>query len=98
MSEEHHVHPEEDFCNGISETHELIVINCSSAVLKQIHNFEETTIKKKSGTPRLSSHVAPLAIHKQLKILKLAFLCWGMHAKQFARASGVCKKPHDLYF
>lgn len=47
MSEEHHVHQEEGFCNGISETHELIVINCSSAVLNQIHNFEETTIKKK---------------------------------------------------
>jgi len=46
MSEEHHVHQEEGFCNGISETHELIVINCSSAVLNQIHNFEETTIKK----------------------------------------------------
>lgn len=77
MSEEHHVHQEEGFCNGISETHELIVINCSSAVLNQIHNFEETTIKKKkSGTPRLSSHVQPLAIHKQLEVLKLAFLCW----------------------
>lgn len=41
----HHVHQEGGFYNGISETHELIAINCSSQPDNTQHIFEETMIK-----------------------------------------------------